>query len=66
MDKPTALGFDHEQLRAFLELQHKLAASYAPEKPGSRPRGLLMLSRAEVHPNTDKEDVWVNVRSQQP
>jgi putative DNA primase/helicase len=58
----SVLGLDHEQLRAFLELQHKLAAPYAPEKPGDRPRGLLMLSRAEVHPNTSKDDTWVNVR----
>jgi hypothetical protein len=55
-------GFDRDQLRAFLEVQHRLAAPFAPVSPGGRPRGLLMLSRAEVHPDSDKGDVWVNVR----
>jgi putative DNA primase/helicase len=62
MDTGSTFRFDHDQLRAFLELQHRLAAPFAPESPGGSSRGLLMLSRAEVFLQADKDDVWVNIR----
>ena len=61
MDNAT-IGWDHSALRAFVEMLDRLAAPYAPQTPGGRAAGLLMVSHAEVHPHSDKGDVWVNVR----
>ena len=56
------MDFDRDQLHAFLELLHRLAAPFAPESPGGRPRGVLMLSRVEVFPQAERDDIWVNIQ----
>jgi putative DNA primase/helicase len=62
MDTGPILHFDRDQLSAFLQLLHRLAAPFAPESPGGRSRGVLMLSRAEVFPKAEKDDIWVNIQ----
>ena len=55
-------SWDHPALRAFVEMLDRLAAPFAPKAPGGRAGGLLMVSHAEVHPHSNKDDVWVNIR----